>query len=270
MTFGETVRRYRQEKGLTQEKLGEKLGVSSQAVSKWETMDCYPDAELLVPLANELDVSLDVLFRNDRVTERDAAAMIAALIQKEQEAGNPRPIEQVRRLCWAAETAMFGELNWTPSEGGMSAVEGESGFTEISNEKDSPFFAVFTEPEKGWGEAIGNGEALMPIFAALSRENSMKALLFLMRQKPGYLFEAAVLTRETGIPAEGLDVVMEDLQTLSMVCPESIVINGEPRQLYKSCLNTRLLSVLILAKYVRYNGGFNFQSLFRGSPLIRP
>jgi len=37
MTFGEVVRAERMKKGLTQEKLGEMLGVSSQAVSKWET-----------------------------------------------------------------------------------------------------------------------------------------------------------------------------------------------------------------------------------------
>ena len=39
MTFGEKVRSCRQEKGLTQENLGERLGVSSQAVSKWENND---------------------------------------------------------------------------------------------------------------------------------------------------------------------------------------------------------------------------------------
>ena len=67
MKFGESVRLFRQQKGLTQEKLGELLGVSSQAVSKWETMESYPDAELLVPLANALEVSLDVLFHNEQV-----------------------------------------------------------------------------------------------------------------------------------------------------------------------------------------------------------
>ena len=62
MKFGELIRVFRQKKDLTQEALGDKLGVSPQAVSKWENSDCYPDAELLVPLANALDVSLDVPF----------------------------------------------------------------------------------------------------------------------------------------------------------------------------------------------------------------
>ena len=37
MTHSENIRRFRREKGLTQEQLGDALGVSSQAVSKWET-----------------------------------------------------------------------------------------------------------------------------------------------------------------------------------------------------------------------------------------
>lgn len=37
MTLGEKIMRLRQSKGLSQEELGEKMGVSRQAVSKWET-----------------------------------------------------------------------------------------------------------------------------------------------------------------------------------------------------------------------------------------
>ncbi len=105
MTFGEVVRVERMKKGLTQEKLGEMLGVSSQAVSKWETTGCYPDAELLVPLANALDVSLDALFRNGQVTERDAALMVFSLMQKEMEREGGKPFELIRRLCWVTQGA---------------------------------------------------------------------------------------------------------------------------------------------------------------------
>ena len=49
-------------KGISQEKLGEKLGVSFQAVSTWETGKYLPDSEHLPALAKELDLSLDALF----------------------------------------------------------------------------------------------------------------------------------------------------------------------------------------------------------------
>ena len=160
MTFGEVVRTERMKKGLTQEKLGEMLGVSSQAVSKWETTGCYPDAELLVPLANALDVSLDALFRNGQVTERDAALMVFSLMQKENEREGGKPFELIRRLCWVTQGAWFGIYDPTPAADGMSSITDDDGFTEVSCEPYAPFFSVFPEPENGWGEAVGDGEEI--------------------------------------------------------------------------------------------------------------
>jgi len=56
------ISRYRKEQGLTQEALGEKLGVSFQAVSKWETNQTVPDTALLPELARALNISIDKLF----------------------------------------------------------------------------------------------------------------------------------------------------------------------------------------------------------------
>ena len=59
--IGGFLKKLRLEKQMTQEQLASLLGVSAQAVSKWETSETYPDGALLVPIANALDVSLDVL-----------------------------------------------------------------------------------------------------------------------------------------------------------------------------------------------------------------
>ena len=60
--IGERIREARKRKGLSQEQLGEKLGLSFQAVSTWETGKFIPDAEHLPALAKALDLSLDGLF----------------------------------------------------------------------------------------------------------------------------------------------------------------------------------------------------------------
>ena len=60
--IGERIREARKRKGLSQEQLGEKLGLSFQAVSTWETGKFIPDPEHLPALAKELDLSLDGLF----------------------------------------------------------------------------------------------------------------------------------------------------------------------------------------------------------------
>lgn len=61
--IGKRIRDLRTSKGITQEALSKALGVSSQAVSKWEQNITSPDISLLVPIADYFGVSLDVLLR---------------------------------------------------------------------------------------------------------------------------------------------------------------------------------------------------------------
>jgi transcriptional regulator with XRE-family HTH domain len=60
-TFGQRFTRLRKQRGLTQEELGEKIGISGQAVSKWENDASMPDVGILVQLSDLLCVSLDEL-----------------------------------------------------------------------------------------------------------------------------------------------------------------------------------------------------------------
>ncbi len=61
MTIGETIKFYRRDKKLTQGQLAELIGVSTQAVSKWETDAGMPDISQIVPLAKVLEISTDKL-----------------------------------------------------------------------------------------------------------------------------------------------------------------------------------------------------------------
>ena len=62
MSFSENLKRIRKERNITQEQLADRLLVSRQTVSKWESNGGYPETETLLLLAKELDVSLDYLF----------------------------------------------------------------------------------------------------------------------------------------------------------------------------------------------------------------
>lgn len=61
MKTGGIIQRERTRLGLSQEKLAEQVGVSRQAVSKWELGDAMPDTDKLVPLARALGISVDTL-----------------------------------------------------------------------------------------------------------------------------------------------------------------------------------------------------------------
>ena len=74
--LGNTIRALRLRDGRTQEELASSLGVSPQAVSRWEKMICYPDMELIPSLANYFGVTIDELFgyENERTKKIDALA----------------------------------------------------------------------------------------------------------------------------------------------------------------------------------------------------
>ena len=72
-TMGEIILRLRREKGLTQEQLASALGISYQAVSKWETGNSCPDITALPLLAELFGVSIDALFGRAEATAPESA-----------------------------------------------------------------------------------------------------------------------------------------------------------------------------------------------------
>ena len=66
--LGERIKELRLRDGRTQEALAGRLGVTAQAISRWEKGICYPDMELVPSIANCFGVTIDELFgyRNDR------------------------------------------------------------------------------------------------------------------------------------------------------------------------------------------------------------
>lgn len=61
MDFGDKLKQYRLKEGLSQEQLAEKIGVSRQAITKWETKRGLPDVENMIILAELFNLTLDEL-----------------------------------------------------------------------------------------------------------------------------------------------------------------------------------------------------------------
>ena len=61
---------YRKKNGFSQEELAEKIGVSRQAVSKWERGEASPDTENLIMLAKVYNVTLDELIMGETAPQK--------------------------------------------------------------------------------------------------------------------------------------------------------------------------------------------------------
>ena len=69
--IGKFILNCRKEKGLTQEQLAEKLGVTSKSISRWENGKTMPDYSLLKDLCNELDINVNELLTGEKIKGND-------------------------------------------------------------------------------------------------------------------------------------------------------------------------------------------------------
>lgn len=72
--FGEKLRNHRKKLGMTQEEVADKIGVSPQAISKWEAGDCFPDCFNLKAISEIYNISTDLLLETESSGDIDAVA----------------------------------------------------------------------------------------------------------------------------------------------------------------------------------------------------
>ena len=102
MDLGKRIAYYRKNKEITQDALAKLLGISNQAVSKWETNQSCPDIELLPMIADVFEITLDELF--DRVS-----SVNAQILTKETEVLPWEDDETLRAVLFVGHRLVQGE-----------------------------------------------------------------------------------------------------------------------------------------------------------------
>ena len=100
--IGAFIAQCRKEKNLTQIQLAELLGITNQAVSKWENGRGMPDMSLLQPLCDVLGISLNELFSGEHISAEEykgkAEENISKLF-KEKQIANLKPVKYLFSIC---------------------------------------------------------------------------------------------------------------------------------------------------------------------------
>ena len=273
MSLSQNIKRLRLEKKMTQEQLASLLGVSAQAVSKWETSETYPDGSLLVPIANTLGASLDVLFDNREYSMEDISKRIRHLIS---DTPADKKYHLVRDICWQIEKGLFNclmaiEDSYSPDEihtqTRSSYILDDYGFTHVANGR-TPFFSVFPEYGNNLSDVIGDGEEMRKIFAALASPETMRALLFIFKKEENYVFEAGVLSESCEIPPDCMDDVIKDLMTLHVLYKNDLEIDGKICTLYYSRPHHLIIALMLFAHELNYRDGYCLQAHHRNKPYL--
>ncbi len=85
MALGERIKECRQSAGMSQEKVAELVGVSRQAVTKWEVNQSAPNTENLFKLAEIFGTTVDLLLESDEESKQSPAEQIYYLYKMEEE-----------------------------------------------------------------------------------------------------------------------------------------------------------------------------------------
>ncbi len=130
MLLGNKIAELRKEKGMTQEALANALGVSNQAVSKWEANQSCPDIQLLPQIADFFGVSLDSLFGRE-VHQEEKDECDAPWVPWEDD-GKLRAVIYIgKRLVMAQDCTEAKEISFEYEGDAMNI---ESSFSVICND----------------------------------------------------------------------------------------------------------------------------------------
>lgn len=99
MTLGSNIKAARKKMGLTQDELASQVGVTPQAVSRWESAAGLPDISMIVPLAQVLSVSTDTLFGLEETRQDDVMYMEVKHVYEEIAGASSSPAETAKKQC---------------------------------------------------------------------------------------------------------------------------------------------------------------------------
>lgn len=266
--LSERIAELRKARGLTQEQLGQLVGVSAQAVSKWENGGA-PDVDLLPALADRLGVTIDGLFGRDQTQLKDFPQQISHWL-------NTFPVEErmdrlMRALangfpalcalgdpqfssflnnlfsdsCFSTEMPLLSEgaTLWLRSE-----ICSDQGLLLGSLAKDLPLYLLLPEPPQGYEANLASNEEYRQLFSALSMEGSLELLRYLYSQEENYYTTAAIAKR-SGLPQQTVEQAIEAMEKCHLLNKRIIETENGAQLVYIIHNNYAFVPFLLLARW---------------------
>ncbi|MCR4654801.1 MAG: helix-turn-helix domain-containing protein [Lachnospiraceae bacterium] len=226
--FSKNLQALRKEKKVTQEQLAGHLGVSAQAVSKWENGN-YPESDLLPAIADFFGVSIDFLYgRGGREKTIEEAVFDAArdcCDVEYQKTGSSEAHNDfarlIRNLQWAIQTGSwvnntgFAEPPYDIKEYPKmaSAVYDNVFFTYMGLREDNNFsLCIFSPDDKEvFEDLLRDTRGLTELFGLLSDRDNLAIITYLYSLKNGEFAGVDQVAHATGISRDKVRKSLEEL-----------------------------------------------------------
>ena len=248
MSLGESIHAARKAAGLSQEALGEKLGVVSQTVSKWERGESAPDAMLLPTLADALGVSLDALFDRTPTDGEMEDALVAWLRPKPERERIDAMLLLHRRQLELSIGMVDEEISFgrgTP-EHVRYAMLGKNDLAFFRNHPKGPAAFIFKEPEAGWETLFEDPERFRALWEALGDEETLRAAKKILSMPCSGIVARSVLDKLLGLAEPGKTIPL--LMRLNLLYFDTRIVDGRETEICFLTPDPAVLALLTLAK----------------------
>ncbi len=237
--IGIQISKFRKIAGLTQEELGEAVGISGQAVSRWECGGA-PDVTLLPAIADKLGVTIDALFGRDGSECVDMEDVIGGWLcsfpKKER-------LNQLCRLVWSSAKYLLDDGLGIPEMGYLetcrpdmgdglnrlmlSQLRTAGGILMDIHAEDLSFVTLWPEPKDGYAEWLAPKEEYRRLFGLLSRQGCLELLEYLHCRKRSY-FVAEAAAKQLEMPCKTVEELLKALEERQILRSMELELeNGE-------------------------------------------
>lgn len=230
------IKKIRKKKGFTQEQLADSVGVSPQAVSKWEQQG-LPDTALLPQIADFLGVSIDELFgreKSDTCLEQQVLDEILSLPEDKR-------FERAFDFCWAlcsiynsdaiyykaSDTYSFG------SQGAYSQTTTNNGFLHTRLNKNLKYFILMPEPENGYDDYLEYDEKYVQLFEFLSIKNALRVIYYLSSNPSTVFFNEKMLCDNLNLELENTQEIINGMLKLNFIWKASLDSGSSSEYIYQ-------------------------------------
>lgn len=277
-TIGKQIASMRKEKGIKQEELANYVGVSTQAVSKWENGG-VPDTELLPKIADFFSVSVDFLFGRSITDYRD---LQSALIEKVNDTSPELRFKQVFNYCWDMERALMDDRHLIERNGieeyekeiaanaqHYSSILTDYGFTRMGIANRLQYFLIVPETMDTEG-AFFNGIDYPTFFKDISDADVFNACVMLHKRENKKAFTPQLFVKYLGITLEKSNEILKTLTKYRLIYSTQIEMDDETQTVYHFSPSPSFIALLIFAREVIDKPNiFAYHCQNRGKPYLK-
>lgn len=218
--FSSQLQKLRKQKQITQEQLAVQLGVSSQAVSKWEN-GSYPDGDLLPKLADYFEVSIDELYgrSNGEVSLEQQIMHALKSVPGDVSESHPNMLEQMLKYCWAMQISAWQDSqNYydrirPEATAGVTAscLYDEAGFSLMRLNQDLEYYFLMKEPEGGFAKYFHTSKELLELFHFFGEKENLEVTLYILSLNGAEMVRSSTIAKRLGVSLEKVQNALDYL-----------------------------------------------------------